>query len=107
MTGLVLLTSVITAIGAILKRKLILTIALILSSITVLAFLQDVANAVNGECANTLVNGGACISGFAGQGPSGLNIVTWGFQAGIYTFIASTVILLGTLVLQAGKSRKD
>jgi hypothetical protein len=107
MTGLVLLTSLITAMGAILRRQLILTISLILSIITVLAFLQDVGNAVNGECARTLVMGASCISGLVGQGSSGLNIVTWGFQAGFYTFIASTILLLGTLVLQTVKPRKD
>src|SRR6266699_3266591 len=107
MTGLVLLTSLITAIGAILRRQFILTISLIFSVITVLAFLGDVANAVNGECARTLVEGASCISGLAGQGTSGLNIITWGFQAGFYTFIASTILLLGTLVLQVVKSRKE
>ena len=107
MTGLVLLTSLITAIGAILRRQFILTISLIFSIITVLAFLGDVANAVNGECAQTLVEGASCISGLVGQGPSGLNIVTWGFQAGFFTFIASIILLLGTLVLQAVKSRNN
>jgi hypothetical protein len=107
MTGLVLLTSLITAIGAILRRQFILTISLILSIITVLAFLGDVANAMNGECAQTLVEGASCISGLVGQGPSGLSIVTWGFQAGFYTFIVSTILLLGTLVLQVDKSRED
>ena len=107
MTGLVLLTSLITAIGAILRRQFILTISLIFSIITVLAFLGDVANAVNGECAHTLVEGASCIFGLVGQGSSGLNIVTWGFQAGFYMFIASTILLLGTLVLQVVKSRKE
>ncbi len=107
MTGLVLLTSLIIAIGAILRRQFILTISLIFSIITVLAFLGDVANAVNGECAQTLVEGASCISGLVGQGSSGLNIITWGFQAGFYTFIASTILLLGTLVLQVVKSRKE
>ncbi len=107
MTGLVLLTSIITAIGAILSRQFVLTISFILSIITVLAFLGDVANAVNGECVQTLVEGASCISGLVGQGTSGLNIVTWGFQAGFYTFIASTILLLGTLVLQAVKSRNN
>jgi len=107
MTGLVLLTSLIIAIGAILRRQFILTISLIFSIITVLAFLGDVANAVNGECAQTLVEGASCISGLVGQGPSGLNIVTWGFQAGFYAFITSTILLLGTLVLQAVKSRNS
>ena len=107
MTGLVLLTSLITAIGAILRRQFVLTISFILSIITVLAFLGDVANAVNGECAQTLVEGASCISGLVGQGPSGLNIVTWGFQAGFFTFIASIILLLGTLILQAVKSRNN
>ena len=107
MTGLVLLTSLITVIGAILRPQFILTISLIFSIITVLAFLGDVANAVNGECAQTLVEGASCISGLVGQGPSGLNIVTWGFQAGFFTFIASIILLLGTLVLQAVKSRNN
>ncbi len=106
LSGLVLLTALITAIGAILRRQLILTISLILSIITVLSFLGDVANAVDGQCAHTLVGGASCISGLVGQGASGLNTVTWGFQAGFYTFIASTILLLGTLLLQAGKSRK-
>lgn len=105
MTGLVFLTSLITAIGAIPRRQLILTISLILSIITVLAILGDVANAVNGECAHTLVEGASCVSGLVGQGSSGVNTVTWGFQVGFYTFIASTILLLGTLVLQAAKSR--
>jgi hypothetical protein len=107
MTGLVLLTSLITVIGSIFRRQFILTISLIFSIITVLAFLGDVANAVNGECARTLVEGASCISGLVGQGISGLNIVTWEFQTGFYTFIASTILLLGTLVLQVVKSRKD
>ena len=107
MTGLVLLTSLITAIGAILRRQFMLTISLMFSIITVLSFLGDVANAVNGECVQTLVEGASCISGFVGQGTSGLNIVTWGFQAGFYTFMASTILLLGTLVLQAVKSRNN
>jgi hypothetical protein len=107
MTGLVLLTSVVTAIGAILRRRLILLISLILSIVAVLEFLGDVANAVNSECARTLVMGASCISGLVGQGSSGLSIVTWGFQAGFYTFIASTILLFGTLVLQEVKSRKD
>jgi hypothetical protein len=107
MTGLVLLTSFTAAVGAILRRQIILTISLILSIIVVLAFLGDVANAVNDECAHTLVEGASCISGFVGQGSSGLNTITWGFQAGFYTFIASTILLFGTLVLQLVNSRGD
>src|SRR5712664_2223307 len=105
MTGLVLLTSLTTAIGAILRRQLILTVSLIISIITILAFLGDVANAVSGECANTDVGGASCISSLVGQGGSGVSIVTWGFQAGFYAFIASTILLLEAL--QAVKLRKN
>jgi hypothetical protein len=84
-----------------------LTISLILSTVTILAFLGDVRNALDTECQRTLVEGGSCISGLVGQGASGLNVVTCGFQAGFYTFTPSTVLLLGTLVLQANKSRNE
>ena len=52
-----------------------------------------------------LGDGTSCISGFVGQGISGVGIVTWGFQAGFYTFIASTILLIGTLALQTNKAR--
>jgi hypothetical protein len=103
MTGLVLLTTLATAIGALLRRGLVLAISLILSTITVLAFIGDVGNALSSECQGTLVESGSCISGLVGQGASGLNIVTWGFEAGFYTFIASTILLIGTLALQTSK----
>ena len=107
MTALLLLTGLATIIGAILKRAIILAISVILSVITVLSFLWDVGSAMSGECAHTLVEGGSCISGLVGHGTGtgGLDIVTWGFQAGFYTFIASTILLIGTLALQIGKSR--
>jgi hypothetical protein len=104
MTGLVLLTALTTAIGAGLRRRLIMTISLILSAITALAFLDDVGNALTMECERTFVNGGSCMSGLVGQGASGLNTIMWGFEAGFYTFIASSVILLETLALQWSKS---
>jgi hypothetical protein len=100
MTGLVLLTALATAIGAILRRQIILTISLILSTVTILAFLGDVGNALNTECQHTFVGPASCISGLVGQGVSGLYMVTWGFQSGFYTFTASTILLLGTIALQ-------
>lgn len=105
MTGLVLLTALTTAIGAGFRRRLILTISLIVSAITVLSFLVDVGNALTIECQRTLVGGGSCISGLVGQGASGLNTITWGFEVGFYAFIVSAVLLLvGTLALQWSKS---
>ena len=103
MTALLLLTALATITGAVLKRGTILTAALTLSIITVLSFLGDVASAVNSECESTLVLGGSCISGLVGQGTSGLNIVTWGFQSGFYIFTASTILLFVTLAIQLGK----
>ena len=105
MTALLRLTGVTTIIGAVLKKALILKTSLILSVITILSFLGDVGSAVSGQCAG--VGGVSCISGLVGQGTSGLNVVTWGFQAGFYAFIASTILLLGTLALQTSKSRYD
>src|SRR4029077_5527362 len=63
MTGLVLLTAIITAIGAGLRRRLIMTISLILSATTALAFLGDVANALASECENNYAAPASCISG--------------------------------------------
>jgi len=107
MTGLVLVSALATALGAILRRRIILTISLILSTVTILAFLGDVGNALDTECQRTFVAPASCISGLIGQGPSGLNTVTWGFQAGFYTFTASTILLLlGTLALSSKKVKK-
>jgi len=103
MTGLVLLTALVTAVGTLLRRGLVLAISLILSTVTVLAFIGNIGNALNSECQGTLVEGGSCISGIVGRGTSGLNIVTWGFDPGFYTFIASSILVLGTLVLHRYK----
>jgi len=104
MTSLVLLTAIITAIGAGLRRRLIMSISLVLSAITVLAFIGDVVNALTYDCANNFAQSASCISGLVGQGASGLDTITWGFEAGFYTFIASAVLLIGALALLWSKS---
>jgi hypothetical protein len=104
MTGLVLLASLSTIIGTLLKRTLILTTSLTLSIITVVSFFADVGNAVGNECTGAgLPQDYSCINTIVGQGSSGASLMTWGFQAGFYTFIGSTTLLLGTLVLQRNK----
>ena len=106
MTILVVLTGLSTAIGAVFKKTLMLKISLLVSVIAILAFLLDVIVAVSGSCDNfTIEPGTSCISGLVGQGASGVDVVTWGFQAGFYTFVVSTILLIGTLALQTSKSR--
>ncbi len=105
MTGLILLTAASAAMGAMFRRSLVLATSLILSVITVLAFLWDVGSAVSNEC-NGFSSSGTCISGLFGQGFSGSDVITWGFQAGFYTFIGSAIILLGTLALQTSKPKE-
>ncbi len=108
MTGLVIMTALATALASLLRRALVLTTSLVISVIAILAFLGDVGSALSNECANTGTPA-PCISGLVGQGISGYNsldVVSWGFQAGFYTFIASVILLLGTLAiaLQTKKS---
>lgn len=100
MTGLVLVTALSTALGTILKRLPILVISVIISLTTVLAFLIDVGIALARECDQVGGLTVPCISGFIGEGASGSNLVTWGFQAGFYTFIASSMLVLIAIAIQ-------
>ena len=100
MTGLIILTTLATIVSASLKRLSLLVLSLVLSIVTVLSFLGAVSIALSSECPNpAFLGGNSCMSGFVGQGAFGSNTILWGFQAGFYVFLASTILLFGTLAL--------
>ncbi len=98
-TSLVILTSLLTGVGSYLKRRPIVTVALLSSLVTDLLFVADIAYALSMECAQTYVAPPSCISGLVGQGYYGTQYASWGFQAGFYSFVASGILLLAALEL--------
>jgi len=107
MTSLVVLTSLLTAVGSYVKRWPLLTIAVLSSVATDLFFIANVGIALDSECQATDVAPASCISGLVGLGRTSQgSIITWGFKTGFYVFVASGVLLLAALALQRAKSRE-
>jgi hypothetical protein len=100
-TSLVILTSVLTSAGSYLKRRPILAIALVSSLVTGLLFVADIVYALSVACTQTLVAPPPCISGLVGQGYDGTRYVSWGFQIGFYSFVASGILLLAALEFES------
>ncbi len=107
MTSIVVVTSLLTAVGSYAKRWPLLTVALLSSVATDLFFIAIVGLALDSECQATQVAPASCISGLVGLGTNGQgSVVTWGFNTGFYVFVVSGVLILAALVLQRNRSRE-
>jgi len=104
--SLVVLTVVLTGLGSFLKRQPLLLAALLSSVVTDLSFIADVGNALSYECAGSNLSA-SCISGLVGSAtiPSSGSIVTWGFKAGFYGFLASGILILAALAIQRNRAQ--
>ena len=108
MASLVVLTMFLSALGSLLKRWPLMAAALLSSVVTAVSYIANVGMALNSEREQTYVAPASCISGLVGQGsnPDG-SILTWGFKAGFYVFLASGVLILVALVIHYSRARES